>query len=40
MEEEEIVMEAEFKIKLSKEKDIRELCALLDKWNKEGEKQK
>ena len=39
-EEKEIVIEVEFKIKLSRDKDIKELCALLDKWHKEcGEKK-
>ena len=38
--EKEIVMTAEFNIKLSKEKDIMELVALLDKWEKESKKLK
>ena len=30
----EVVMECEFKIKLNRDEDIKELCVLLDKWNK------
>ena len=39
-ENKEIEMEVEFKIKLSKDKDIKELCALLDKWYKEEKLKK
>ncbi len=39
MKDKEIVMECEFKIKLSNEKNIKELCQLLDKWYKESKSE-
>ncbi len=39
-EKKEIEMSVEFNIKLSKDKDIKELCALLDKWHEEGKLEK